>query len=586
MSVLRHLGPTAMRALLLVCAGSFVQAMFPHEALDQIRGIPADAAKQLSQEWLHQPHQTDSAASWLERPVEQDVEFGHVDFPLVSSPAQGYQSYYQPLHHGQAPQHRQLDAYNQQPYRPYSQGPYGGQVPQLHQSNAYNQQLNHQELAQYNLLHGEQYYGGAHQVPQSGYITPASSLHPLQGVEFGDAEFKLESSPVQDYPAYHQDLYGQVSQHQPFDYHSSLYGHNEAGQPSNELVQGSSLLHYPRGEAAQFYHPVQPQHYNLAYQPHHGQVYGAGPSHLPDQIQENDPSNVGPDSKRLQGSRMGMERVPQKESITDYDPVSMTNFLGFDTNNRPKKFEREELERLLRTQLQELTEKGILTEFQQEYVVKLSAMTKRRQDFYANQMQQKVVFNIIMQRMLAQGIHIDLIQETVVLKTMVGRIGRAKEWLRDVKGREWIRKMNNLDESSVDPLGESWSNPLNIQWKSDSGIATFDLNKYRIVIGRKQNKLGNHIAYQVGGVCLDAPQDPCFLFIGNFAAHKGSDSFIGSKSGRAKNTRMPGGHRPQASLEEAQQVEETADVNTSVKDEPAGPEKEGPRKTESVHGTE
>ncbi|KAN0062065.1 hypothetical protein ACQY0O_006067 [Thecaphora frezii] len=509
MSVLRHLGPPAMRVLLLVFAGSFVQAMFPREALDQIRGIPADVAKQLSQEWLHQPHQTDSSASWLGRPVKQDVEFGHVDFQLESGHAQGYQSYHQPLHHGQAPQHRQLDAYNQQLYP--------------------------QDLAQHNLPHGDQwYYGGAHQVPQSGYTTPASSLHPLQGVEFGDAEIKLESSPVQDYPAYHQDVHGQVPQHQTFGYHSPVYGYNEAGPPSNELVQGSSLLHYPRGEAAQFYHPVQPQHYNLAYQPHHGQVYGTGPSHLPDQIQENDPSDVGPDSKRLQGSRMGMERVPQEKSITDYDPVPMTNFLGFNTDDRSKPFEREELEWLLRAQLRQLTEKGILTQFHHKYVVGLNPMTKNNEEFYANPMQQTVVFNIIMQRMLAKGIRNDLIQETVVLKRRVGDVSSATAWLRSMKQRELFRQSSNLDESSSDLLVESSSNPLNIQWKSASGIATFDLNKYQIVIGRKKNKLGSYNAYQVGGVWLEAPDDkPCLLFIGNFAAHEHSDGFIGSKPGMA-----------------------------------------------------
>ncbi|KAN0063658.1 hypothetical protein ACQY0O_003707 [Thecaphora frezii] len=553
MSVVRHLRPTALRALLLVLAGSFVRAMFPRQALDQFRAITADAAKQFSQERLHQPHQTDPSGSWHEQLVRPDVPFRHVDLPLEHSPAQGYPTYHQGLHYSQVPQHQQLDAYNQQPYQQYSQGPYDGQVPQHqqldaysqqpyhqysqgpydgqvpqhHQSDAYNQQPYHQGLVQHALLHGDQwYYSGAHQLPQSGYTTPASSLPPPpKGVKFGDPRIELGSGPAQDYPTYHQDLHHiQVSQHQAFGHHDLLYGYNEDGQPSNELAQGSSLLplHYQDqgGEATLLYHPGQPQHYPLAYQPHHGQVHGAGPSHLPDQIQGNGPSDLGPESKALQG----MGTVPRYEAIRLYAPVSMISFLGLDADGfQPGKAK---LESLLKEQLRDLTDDGVNLLFHHKHVVRLGKMTGSLQAYFADEKQRKTVFNIIMQRMLTENIEIELIHKTSVLKGALQEETMTTTWMRKMEERE--RRIK-----SSTPLDERSFTPLNVQWQSSSGVATFDLNEYRIVIGRKKTNLKEYYAYQVAGLWREAPNNNHqLLFLGNFAAPRSSNDFIGSKPGR------------------------------------------------------
>ncbi|KAN0065968.1 hypothetical protein ACQY0O_001102 [Thecaphora frezii] len=319
---------------------------------------------------------------------------------------------------------------------------------------------------------------------------------------------------------------GQVPQLQQFGYRNLPYGYSEAVHPSDESVHGAGLLAHhdqdQKGQVHPLHYPEPPQHYGSAYQLHHGQVYGAGPSHLPDEIQGNvqtdfRPTPLRPKSEWFQGLR---NEIPDEPYIRDNDPVRIAKFLDLHLHHGAQQHERE-MRSALKAQLQWWS-RDVQRLFSRECVSKLKKEKGSTLVFSANEEQRKIVFNIIMQRMLATTPS-GTTEDVFVLKQVV-KMGRTvTEWMRSAEERE------KLSPESSSPFDESSSTHLILQWKSFSGVATFNLNEYRIVIGRKKDPVGNYWIYIVGGVRRQAPKEtPFFLFLGNFAAPLSAD-FIGSK---------------------------------------------------------
>ncbi|KAN0061656.1 hypothetical protein ACQY0O_005645 [Thecaphora frezii] len=496
MRVFRHLGPTAVRALFLVFACSFVRAMFPGQVLDQFRGIPAKVADQLPQELLRQPHQTDPSGSWHQQSVTQGVPFGHIDFPLGSDPAQGYQTSPQNL--------------------------YDGHVHQHHQSDPYNQQLYPQELVQHDLPRDDQlYYGGGHPFQQSNYHNlPASSIHQLPpDAKLGYPGTGLESSPIQGNQMYSEYLpNNQVPQHHQLDYdNQALYGQGQmhrlpVGPPQQHSIGAVDQPHYAQwspsgepqlqspgielgsssGQGYQTYHDqghqFQPSsYYNPSYgynkggQPSNEPVHGAGPSHLPDEIQGIDPSGSPSLLKWFQA--LGKWLKGPKDYKLPYNPEPITDFLGLDVHQGAGQLETENMEKALKEQFGQWAQ-DVKNLFNHEYVSKLREVTQRSKMFFANIRQKEIVFNAIMQRILETTNDVQLIKGAYVLKGMVDEERLVTRWMRE-------------KEESKERWLEKPPNSIDLGWQSDYSLAIFDLNEYRIFIGRRTANLGDYYAYRV-----------------------------------------------------------------------------------------
>ncbi|KAN0062315.1 hypothetical protein ACQY0O_005197 [Thecaphora frezii] len=398
MMVFRHLGPTAVRALLLVFACSFVWVMFPRQLLHQFRSIPADVREQLSHESFGQPQQAVTSGTWHNRP-----------------------DYNQPLH-GQEQVHHPLN----NPLQQYGDGAVS--LP------SYPQRL----------------YSGEPQLQSPSYHNiPASPIHqPPTDVEFGDPGIKLGSSPGQGSPSFPQRLdISQVPQHQQLGYYNPSHGYDEAGLLSHPFQDQGGEVHLHN-------HPNQPQPYDLAYQPPYEAAQGAGPSHLPDQKQEDARSYFprtlpSEESEWLQYLRKRMKGVDECRPFADYAPVRMSDFLGFDADHGAQQLGKEEIKSRLRAQFQGWTQPYVDLLFDPKYVSTLTLMTDSHHSYFASETQRKIVFNIIMLRMLTKDIGIGLINKAFVLERIVGVRTVATAWMRRIGKKQTGREVVKTSRSTV-----------------------------------------------------------------------------------------------------------------------------------------
>ncbi|KAN0065989.1 hypothetical protein ACQY0O_000080 [Thecaphora frezii] len=205
-------------------------------------------------------------------------------------------------------------------------------------------------------------------------------------------------------------------------------------------------------------------------------------------------------------------------------PVRMTDFLGLNAGYEAERLDRKEVEAQLKEQRQGWTQQYVGMLFNHQYVKGLKPLRKSGLTFIADKMQRKVVFNIILQRMLTQNPKVKAMKEAFILEGNVGEYKLVKVWLQRMEEREKRRRRWSV------LFDQSLANALNVEWESSSGIATFGLNEYQIVIGKKQNKLGEYSLYTVGGVCGKAlEQRPPLLFVVHFVAPESTDGFMDSR---------------------------------------------------------